>query len=103
MEHGRILLCQDLSQLCVGVLGPSEHRAHAGVRCVEERDLIACERVDERREEGRLSVWEVEGEVLDVLADASQGIDPRLLCEGVCVEGDVDAGEECLCEDVAVC
>lgn len=102
MEERRILLSQDIAQLGVGVLAPGEDRAHACVRCVEEGDLIAGQGVDEGREEGRLGVWEVEGEVLDVVTDAGEGIDTGLLGEGVGVEGDVDAGEERLGEDLAV-
>lgn len=48
MEKGRILLRQDIAQLRIGVLWPREHRAHARMRCVQERDLIATLRVDER-------------------------------------------------------
>lgn len=102
MEHGRVLLGQDFAQLRVGVLGPCEDGSQARVWRIEEGDLIAGEGVDERREEGRLSVREVECEVLDVVADACQGINLGLLCEGVGVEGDVDASEEWLGEGLAV-
>lgn len=101
VEQGRVLLGEYVAQLRVGVLGASEHGAHARVRRVQKRNLMAGERVDQRREEGGFGVREVKGEMLDVVTDAREGGDPGWLGEGARREGDMDARKEALGEEVA--
>ena len=58
--------------------------------------------MNERREEGRLRMRKVEGEMLNMMTYPSQSIDAVSLSEGTGVEGDMDAGEEALGKEVAV-
>lgn len=71
------------------------------MRCVQEANLLTRLRVDQRRQERRVRVRKVKGEVLNVVADAAEGGDAARLGKGVGGEGDVDAGEEALGEQVA--
>lgn len=72
------------------------------MRCVEKRDFLPGKRMDERREEGRLGMSQVKCEMFDMVTYSSEGVDTVSLGEGAGVEGNVDAGEEALCEKVAV-
>lgn len=101
VEQGGVLLRQDLAQLRVGVLGPREGRAHARVRLVEKGNLVARQRMDQRRQKRRLGVGKVKGQVLDVMSDPAQGRHARRPGEGAGREADVDAGEEPLGHQVA--
>lgn len=72
------------------------------MRCVQEGDFLPSKRMDERWEEGRFRMRKVKGEMLDMMTYSSEGIDTVRLGEGAGVEGNVDAGEEALCDKVAV-
>ena len=66
------MLCENLPQLGVGVLGTGEYGAHASMRRVEEGDLTASLGMDQRREESRLGVGKSESEVLDMVTYTSE-------------------------------
>lgn len=101
MEQRGILLGQDVAELRVCVLWACKRRVHACVWRVEEADLLAGGRVDQGREEGGVGVGEVKGEMLDMVAYAGQRSQAALLGECAGCEGDGDACEEGLGEQVA--
>ncbi len=71
------------------------------MRRVEEVDLSACERVNERRQEGSIGVCERESEMLYVMTDPRKSLDAAGLGECVGREGQVGAHEETLGDQVA--
>lgn len=99
MEQRRILLGQDLSQLSVGVLEPC--RTHGGERLVQKGNLLARLRMDQRRKKRGIRVSQVKGQVLDVMPNPTQCGNARGSGESAGREGDVDAGEEALGDQVA--
>ena len=101
VKERRILLCKDLTEFRVGILGSQEGRCHGRVGGVEEAYLAPGLRMDERREKGGIRVGEVECKVFDVMANSGEGLYPAGFGEGVCCERQVCADEEPLGDKVA--
>ena len=100
VEDRGVLLREDVAQVgrgevvvepLRGVLGPPRRGA---ARLVEELDLAAVGRTEQRRQEGRRRVGHGEGQLLDVMSDARQRLHARGPRQGAGREGQTGMGEE---------
>lgn len=72
-----------------------------GIGRIKKADLVARDWVHQRRQEGTFRVGESKSQVLDVMSDPRQGLNPRGLGEGVGRKSQVGSKEEALGNEVA--
>lgn len=76
VKQGRVLLSEHIAEAGVAILWPAQGRSHMGVGRIEKADLVARDWVYQRGQEGTFRVGKSKSQVLDVVSDPRQGLNP---------------------------